>query len=101
MGETIPGGNINQTAGDWHWRQRPGWGAPNPVGQDAPTQSTVNSAPILSNVSNPGVGVTPPNAGKPISVSGGSGSTANPSVDTGRKVTGQVSGTSVVVNLPG
>jgi hypothetical protein len=94
MGEV--NGNMNQTVGFPDNRT-----PRNPIPSDAPTQSTVNPAPLVSNVSNPGVGVTPPNAGKPISVSGGAASTANPSVDLGRKVTGQVSGTSVVVNLPG
>jgi hypothetical protein len=68
MGETIPGGNINQTAGDWHWRQRPGWGAPNPIPSDAPTQSTLipqKANPIAVN-QDPIV----PGKGQPISVSG-------------------------------
>jgi hypothetical protein len=48
----------------------------------------INSQPQPSNVSNPGVGVTAPNAGKPISVQGG-------------KITGTIPGTSITVNLPG
>jgi hypothetical protein len=51
--------------------------------------------------SSPGQGNAAPNAGQPISVTGGAGSTANPAVDVGRKVAGQVPGTNVVVNLPG
>jgi hypothetical protein len=56
----------------------------------ADAASTVNSAPMVSNVSNPGVGVTPPNAGLPISITGASGSTGNPTTDLNRKVVGQV-----------
>lgn len=95
MGETIPGGNINQTVGFPDNRT-----PRNPIPQDGPTQSTVNSSPLVSNVSNPGVGIVPANAGKPISVSGGSGSTANPIVDVGRKVAGAVPGTSVTLTNP-
>jgi len=70
----------------------------NAIPTDAPTQSTVNSAPTKSNVNNPGIGVTAPNAGKPIVVSGGAGSTANPVIDVNPVVSGQVPGTSVVFN---
>jgi len=77
----MPCGNF---AGDGPNRTR------NPIPTDAPTQSTINSAPITSNVSNPGVGVKGAGAGQPITVTGASGSTGNPATDTNRKVVGQV-----------
>jgi len=90
MGERVPGGNIDQSSGAWGWNQVPGLKSPNPIPSDAPTQSTVNSAPQPSNVNNPGVGIKGAGAGQPISVTGAAGSTGNPSIDGNRKVVGQV-----------
>jgi len=99
MGERVPGGNIDQSnPGMWAWSQVPGLRSPNPIPSDAPTQSTVNSAPIQIPFNQPNVA---PNAGKPITVSGGAGSTANPTIDVNRIVSGQVPGTSVVFNSRG
>jgi hypothetical protein len=67
----------------------------------ADVQSTVNSAPSTSNVNNPGLGVTPPNAGQPITKTGAAGSTGNPNVDLARTVAGQVPGTSITISNPG
>jgi hypothetical protein len=63
MSETIPGGNINQTAGDRGWRQNPALRNPNPIRKMRQHSQPVNSAPTQSNVSNPGAGITPPNSG--------------------------------------
>jgi hypothetical protein len=46
MGQTSQ--NIDQTAGDWAWRQSPGLRNPNPVPTDAPTQSTLAPVPPLA-----------------------------------------------------
>jgi len=46
MGQTSQ--NIDQTAGDWAWRQTPGLRNPNPVPGDAPTQSTFAPVPPLA-----------------------------------------------------
>jgi len=59
----------------WAWSQIPGLKSPNPISSSPDVQSTVNSAPIVIPFNQPNV---VPNAGKPIVVSGGAGSTANP-----------------------
>jgi hypothetical protein len=96
MGQTSQ--NVDQSSGAWDWNQTPGRRNPNPIPKDAPTQSTVNSAPQFVAVNQPTVA---PNAGKPISVTGGSGSTGNPAIDVNRVVSGQVPGSSVVFNSRG
>jgi hypothetical protein len=98
MGERVPGGNIDQSNGAWGWNQVPGLKNPNPISSSADVQSTLNSAPILIPFNQPTVA---PNAGKPVTVSGGAGSTGNPAVDVNRIVSGQVPGTSVVFNSRG
>ena len=54
----------------WSTHGGPGYGLPirNFATAPADTQSTVNSAPIQSNVSNPGKGVAADNAGQPLVV---------------------------------
>ena len=46
MGQTSQ--NVDQTAGDWAWRQSPGLRNPNPIPNDAPTQSTLAPVPPLA-----------------------------------------------------
>jgi hypothetical protein len=46
MGQTSQ--NIDQTAGDWAWRQTPGLRNPNQIPNDAPTQSTLAPVPPLA-----------------------------------------------------
>ena len=87
MGQTSQ--NIDQTVGFPDLRT-----PTNPIPSDAPTQSTVNSAPLVSNVSNPGVGVVPPNAGTPVVT------TKNPDGSTAT-AHGKIAGTSIVFNSPG
>ena len=92
MSETIPGGNIDQSNPAWGWCQNPGLRNPNPIPQDAPTQSTVNSVRVLSNVSNPAAAVTAPNAGTLIvTTKDSSGKTLT--------VHGTIAG--VTINIPG
>jgi hypothetical protein len=98
MGERVSGGNIDQSSGAWGWNQVPGLRNPNPISSSADVQSTVNSAPQTVAFNQPNVA---PNAGKPIKVSGGSGSTGNPAIDVNRVVSGQVPGSSVVFNSRG
>jgi len=86
MGQTSQ--NIDQTAGDWAWRQTPGLRNPNPVPTDAPTQSTLAPVPPLAVAFNK---VAP--APAPIAITkktDGSTATAN----------GQIGGTSCVINNP-
>jgi hypothetical protein len=65
----------------------------NTIPTDAPTQSTVNSAPILSSVNNPGVGIVAPNSGTPVTT------TKNPDGSTAT-AHGKIAGTSIVFNSP-
>jgi hypothetical protein len=89
MGERVPGGNIDQSSGAWAF-STPGVLNPNPISTSADVQSTVNSAPIQSSVTNPGVGLKGPGAGQPITVTGAAGSSGNPAIDGNRKVVGQI-----------
>src|SRR4030088_3411263 len=52
MGQTSQ--NIDQTAGDWAWRQSPGLRSPNSIPNDAPTQSTLAPVPPLAVAFNKG-----------------------------------------------
>jgi hypothetical protein len=85
MGFSYPPGNM---AGDGPSRTH------NPIPADAPTISTVNSQPVQSNVSNPGIAVTPPNAGRTLI-------TTKDSTGKTTSVRGLISGTSIVFNNPG
>ena len=51
--------------------------------------------------SNPGTGVSPDGSGQPIAVTGNTGSTGNPDIDTKRTAIGQIPGTSVTFKSPG
>jgi hypothetical protein len=61
--------------------------------------STLNSAPTVNNVI-PGSAPLAPGANQLLTVTGGSGSTANPLTDTNRKVLGQIPATSVAFSNP-
>jgi hypothetical protein len=86
MGQTSQ--NIDQTSGDWAWRQTPGLRNPNPVPTDAPTQSCLAPVPPLAVAFNKAA-----QAPLPVSTTkklDGSTATAN----------GQISGTTCVINNP-
>jgi hypothetical protein len=100
MSETLNGNTNNPTGianapGIWSQHGGDPYGSRTPAAllPNAPADaaSTVNSPAIQSNVSNPGVGVTSPNAGQPITKTTDS---------TGKTLTvhGQVAG--VVFNSP-
>lgn|SRR6266853_1682845 len=105
-GVWIRGYGPNST--NYMWLNTPPPPPPNPynrttpgfspsVSKDTPGGAFAN--PVL--FSSPGVGNSAPNAGAPLTVSGATGSTANPTIDVNRIVSGQVPGTSVVFNSRG
>jgi hypothetical protein len=103
-------GGTNSMTGTFAWMWQPTSPPPpqNPYDRTTPGRSPSVSVDTPGGAfanpvqfSSPGVGNAAPNAGAPLTVSGGSGSTGNPIVDVNRVVSGQVPGTSVVFNSRG
>src|SRR5882757_9367821 len=103
-------GGTNSMNGTFAWMWQPVSPPPAPpnyvrttpgfspsVSKDTPGGAFANPVQFSS----PGVGNSAPNAGAPLTVSGATGSTANPTIDVNRVVSGQVPGTSVVFNSRG